>query len=106
MRFLKGCQLAAVGAFVVFAAPAMAQSCAGFTDVLATNPNCKSFEWIRNRAITLGCNGPGTLYCPTQSVTREQMALFIHRLGMAMTPEELPYSPQDTINAVSLNAPG
>ncbi len=38
-------------------------------------------EWIKNRGITLGCNVPGTLYCPNLNVTRLQMAAFMYRLG-------------------------
>ena len=104
MRLLKWCRLAAVTAFVVVAGPTMAQNCAGFTDVSSGDPNCASYEWLKNRQITLGCTA--TTYCPNQTVTRAAMALFMHRLGTALTPVELAYSPQDTVNAVSLNAPG
>ena len=104
MRLLKWCRLAAVTAFVVVAGPTMAQNCAGFTDVSSGDPNCASYEWLKNRQITLGCTA--TTYCPNQTVTRAAMALFMHRLGTALTPIELAYSPQDTVNAVSLNAPG
>lgn len=41
-------------------------------------------EWIVNRAITAGCT-PG-LYCPNDAVTRLQMALFMTKLGKALTP--------------------
>jgi hypothetical protein len=66
------------------AVPASAQNCVGFTDVLATDPICPNVEWLRNRAITLGCTT--TTYCPTDPVTRGAMALFMNRLGTALTP--------------------
>lgn len=43
-----------------------------------------SVSWMFTRAITTGC-APG-LYCPTSTVTRAQMALFMNRLGVALTP--------------------
>jgi hypothetical protein len=64
---------------------ALAAPCGGFTDVDDTNPAhapfCDSVEWMKNRSITLGCNVPGTLYCPDLNVTRLQMAAFMYRLG-------------------------
>ncbi|HVF63173.1 MAG TPA: hypothetical protein VNE58_04170 [Casimicrobiaceae bacterium] len=67
-----------------FAAP----PCAGFGDVDALSIFCPNIEWIKNRNVTLGC-GVG-IYCPTASVTREQMAAFMNRLGTALTPVHLP----------------
>src|SRR3990172_13433561 len=43
-----------------------------------------SVSWMFTRAITTGC-APG-LYCPTSTVTRAQMALFMNRLGVALPP--------------------
>ena len=63
--------------------PASAAPCAGFTDVDTEDPTkapfCTSVEWMKNRAITLGCTS--TLYCPDDYVTRLQMAAFMYRLG-------------------------
>jgi hypothetical protein len=36
-------------------------------------------EWMRWAGITLGCNPAGTLFCPSDSVTRGQMASFLVR---------------------------
>ena len=37
-------------------------------------------DWLANSGITLGCNPPlNTLFCPNGSVTRGQMAAFLHR---------------------------
>lgn len=39
-----------------------------------------SIAWLADRRITLGCNPPvNDRYCPTRSVTREQMAAFLVR---------------------------
>jgi hypothetical protein len=81
-------RLLAASAFALAAltaVPASAQNCVGFTDVLATDPICPSVEWLRNRAVTLGCTA--STYCPTDPVTRGAMALFMNRLGTALTPE-------------------
>jgi hypothetical protein len=69
-------------------ATAWAQSCAGFNDVISTHPQCNNVEWIRNRAITLGCTSTSA-FCPTDFVTRLQMAAFMNRLGTALTPQQL-----------------
>lgn len=57
--------------------------CGGFTDVLTSDSFCNSSEWLKNRGITLGCTA--TQYCPSQTVTRAQMALFMQRLGDAIS---------------------
>jgi hypothetical protein len=63
-----------------------AAPCAGFTDVEETHPFCPSVEWLRNRAITLGCTST-SVFCPTAAVTRLSMAAFMNRLGVALTPQ-------------------
>jgi hypothetical protein len=67
---------------------ANAQSCAGFTDLLASSSFCPDAEWLKNRQITTGCTS-ATLYCPNNPVTRLAMAAFLHRLGVALTPFEM-----------------
>jgi hypothetical protein len=61
--------------------------CDTFTDVLATDIFCPAVEWLKNRQVTTGC-APG-VYCPSNNVTRAQMALFMNRLGKALSPEIL-----------------
>ena len=73
---------------VVANGPAAAQPCAGFTDVSGTSSFCPNVEWLKNRAITVGCTS-ATLYCPNDPVTRLSMAIFMNRLGVALTPIEL-----------------
>lgn len=76
--------LAAV-VFTLFAVPAVALPCAGFTDVEDTDGFCAAVQWLRNRAVTNGCTT--TTYCPTDPVSRAAMALFMNRLGTALTPQ-------------------
>ena len=72
---------------VAASGPATAQSCVGFTDVPGSDAFCPNVEWIRNRAITLGCTA--TAYCPSENVSRVQMAAFLNRMGTALTPVTL-----------------
>jgi hypothetical protein len=62
----------------------LAGNCFGFSDVPTASPFCNATEWLANRGVTLGCTA-GT-YCPNDNVTRAQMALFMNRLGVALTP--------------------
>ena len=64
---------------------AHAAPCAGFIDVDDTSQFCANVEWLKNRAITLGCAIPNS-YCPVEPVIRLSMAAFMNRLGTAMTP--------------------
>jgi hypothetical protein len=66
-------------AFSIITTPAGAQNCDGFVDVLASNPFCPDVTWMKAYGITKGCDA--THYCPTDNVSRLQMAAFIHRLG-------------------------
>ena len=62
----------------------LAANCGGFTDVFVGDMHCNGAEWLRNRSISLGCST--NLYCPGALVARGAMALFQHRLAMAITP--------------------
>jgi hypothetical protein len=84
VRRLRGKRLLAASGLATFA-PAAFALCSGFTDVDAAPPFCTAVDWLRNRAITLGCTS-STLYCPNNAVTRLQMAAFMNRLGTALTP--------------------
>lgn len=74
--------LAAAAAPVAYGAP----PCAGFTDT-DNDGFCPSVEWVKNRGVTTGC-GAG-LYCPSSAVSRLAMAVFMKRLGDALTPVQL-----------------
>lgn len=84
-------------AFALATSPALAAPCAGFADVQDTDSFCTAVEWLKNRSITLGC--AATLYCPGAAVSRAAMALFLNRLGSALTPQlrfiELALGPVD-----------
>jgi hypothetical protein len=81
----SGKLLAMVLLVVLMQATTQAQAqCAGFTDV-PPGGFCNNVVWIKNRQITLGC-GDGTTYCPSEPVTRLQMALFMYRVGNTLTP--------------------
>jgi hypothetical protein len=58
---------------------AVAQNCDGFVDLLASNPFCPDVTWMKSYGVTKGCDA--THYCPTDNVSRLQMAAFMHRLG-------------------------
>lgn len=53
-----------------------------FTDVPDSNVFHNDIAWLADLGITKGCNPPdNTLFCPHETVTREQMAAFMHRFG-------------------------
>ena len=66
---------------------AMAQTCGGFSDVFPADSFCNSVEWLKNRAITLGCGGGN--YCPGDVVLRSSMSLYLERIGTALAPVTL-----------------
>jgi hypothetical protein len=56
-----------------------------FNDVPAASPFCRWIEELARRGVVGGCGGGN--YCPTQPVTREQMAVFVLRtLDPALDP--------------------
>lgn len=59
-----------------------------FTDVPDSNQFHSSIGWMQENEVTVGCNPPANdEFCPTDNVTRQQMASFMRRyaqtLGMA-----------------------
>jgi S-layer homology domain len=46
-----------------------------FADVPASSPFCKWIEELARRGVVTGCGGGN--YCPTATVTREQMSVFL-----------------------------
>ena len=56
-----------------------------FADVPASSPFCRFIEELARRGVVTGCGGGN--YCPTASVTREQMPIFVLRtLDSAINP--------------------
>jgi hypothetical protein len=68
-----------------------------FRDVPNSGATDYSYEFIEDfvaRGITQGCaTGPPRLYCPTASVTREQVAIFLLRALGVFTPPAGPTTP-------------
>jgi hypothetical protein len=60
-----------------FVPPACVPGLEMFSDVPAASPFCRWVEELARRGVVGGC-APGQ-YCPTSSVTREQMAVFVLR---------------------------
>jgi hypothetical protein len=104
MRIRQWLAAAAFGTAALASAPSFGQACAGFTDVSSTAGFCPNVEWLKNRAITLGCTS-ATLYCPNDVVTRASMSAFMNRLGTALTPFEVPKVAADSQGVVNLATP-
>ena len=67
---------------VLLAVPVTAFAVDRFTDVSNTNPFHDDIGWLADAGVTLGCNPPtNDRYCPSDNVTREQMAAFMRRLA-------------------------
>jgi hypothetical protein len=78
---------AATVAFACLPAGALALPCTGasaFADVATADIFCTDAQWLANRGVTTGC--AAGLYCPADYVSRAQMALFMQRLGTALSP--------------------
>ena len=71
---------AAVFATALITSPIAVLASHQFTDVPNTNIFHDDIAWIADRGVTKGCSP--TEYCPKDFVTREQMAAFLHRLGV------------------------
>ncbi len=53
-----------------------------FEDVPDSNVFGTDINWLADAEVTKGCNPPSnTRFCPSNNVTREQMAAFMHRLS-------------------------
>jgi hypothetical protein len=89
MRTLAATSVIAILVAATAVSPTVsAAPCAGFVDIDDQSPFCGNVQWIKNRLITLGCINQ-TTYCPNDPVSRLSMALFLQRLGLALTPEYL-----------------
>lgn len=63
-------------------APAAVWAADGFTDVPDANVFHDDIDWLADAGVTTGCNPPDNdEFCPSDYVTREQMAAFMHRLA-------------------------
>jgi hypothetical protein len=87
---------------------ALASPCVGlppFTDIAQADIFCTDAEWLKNRGISTGCTS-SAVYCPNNVVTRASMALFMQRLGTALSPQTLRVdtsTPTANLNAAAPN---
>ena len=68
---------AQMGSFFARALDLELTSANRFDDVRGTH--AAAINAIAAEGITLGCNRQGTLFCPSQAITRGQMAAFLYR---------------------------
>lgn len=67
---------------LVAGAPLAVIASHSFTDVTDDNQFHDSIDWMQRNSVTFGCNPPdNTEYCPTDNVSRQQMAAFMFRLA-------------------------
>ena len=79
-RWVRTALIVLVTAMIV--APITAYAADRFTDVPDSNTFHDDISWLADADVTKGCNPPAnTLYCPSDFVTRGQMAAFLHRLA-------------------------
>jgi hypothetical protein len=74
-----------------------------FTDVPVTQPFYKKIEALLHNGITAGCTP--TTYCPGQTVSRAQMAIFVAK-GIAGSGAAIPSSGKVSANAYSCKLGG
>ncbi len=74
---------ALVGAIVIVVAiPVGVMAAHRFVDVPDSNQFHDDIGWLADNRVTLGCNAPANdRYCPSDNVTRQQMAAFMRRLA-------------------------
>lgn len=83
-RFLWMSVTASIAALIIAIGVLIAQANHNFSDVPTGTYYHDAVEWIFNRGITAGIGGGQ--YGTGQSVRREDMAVFMRKLGIALTP--------------------
>ena len=66
---------------LVLAIPAVVLASHRFTDVPTSSSFHDDISWLADAGVTLGCDASGTAFCPTDAVSRQQMAAFMRRLA-------------------------
>lgn len=67
---------------VLIAIPVAVMATDVFNDVPASNVHHDNITWLKDTGVTEGCNPPDNdEYCPSENVTRAQMATFMRRLA-------------------------
>lgn len=76
----------AVTMVAMLAIPAAVWAADRFTDVPDSNVFHDDIAWLAEAGVTRGCNPPdNTEFCPSDNVTREQMAAFLRRNAPVIT---------------------
>ncbi|GBE24608.1 hypothetical protein BMS3Bbin02_00883 [bacterium BMS3Bbin02] len=79
-RWLKAATVFFVAAAIL--APVVVIAADKFIDVPASNTFHSDIAWLADNGVTQGCNPPANdRFCPSDNVTREQMAAFMKRLA-------------------------
>lgn len=82
MTNAKGKILLACFVVVLLLVPVAAGAAGVFDDVPAGHTFEADIDWLASVDVTKGCNPPtNTQYCPDDTVTRGQMAAFLHRMS-------------------------
>lgn len=88
-----------IGIVVGLMIPVVATAADRFTDVPDTNDFHDDIGWLADAGVTLGCNPPANdKFCPTDNVTREQMAAFMRRFATYLGAEDGVVSEADTVD--------
>jgi len=91
-----------IGVVAMIAAPLAAVATDSFSDVPTSHTHHDDITWLKDAAVTKGCNPPGnTQYCPDDDVTRAQMATFMRNLTKYLGAED--GTPAQADNASSVN---
>ncbi len=70
-----------------------------FTDVPDTNVFHDDISWLKNAGVTVGCNPPANdEFCPTDNVSRQQMAAFMRRFAKYIGAEDGVPDEADTVD--------
>jgi hypothetical protein len=95
-----------VGVTTLVVAPLTAIASHSFTDVPNSNTFHADIEWLKNADVTKGCNPPAnTLYCPSDNVTRGQMAAFMRRFAKYINAEDGTPAQADNANTLAGSNP-
>lgn len=74
---------AAVAAVAVASSATAAWAAHRFADVGGDDVHAAAIEWLVEAGITTGCDDEGTAFCPSDPVTRAQLATLLRRLAGA-----------------------
>lgn len=86
---------------VLIAAPLAVVAADAFTDVPDSSVFHEDIAWLADAGVTQGCDPPAnTEFCPSDDVTREQMAAFMRRFAQYIGAED--GTPQNADNLAGL----